>query len=835
MIHKSLKFGFTIGIIIMFIGLSVIPAYGINIEKQKTNFVSNGNILYVGGDGPGNYTSIQNAINNSSDGDTIYVYDESSPYYENLDVDKSITLIGEDKDTTIIDGDKNGDVVKIFSNCVNISGFCIQNSGINLYDAGIAIFSNYNTIKNNNIVHNDEGILFENAKNNNIIDNNISSNDYGVWFSNQSDNNSIVNNSISINQWWGIRLVESDYNILSYNVISDNGNGIDLDKSDNNFLLYNIITENWFGMELSSSNNNTILENSFLNDDLYVYDSYKNIIIDNTVDGKPLIYFEEESDKVIDTLAGQIIIVNCVNITIKNQELSNMVHSIELWGTKSCIITGNTVFNNHFGIVLYYSSNNLIIENNIINNSYGILLDYPEDNNTIINNKITNNDYGISIFNINNPTFISENKFSHNGYGVQLYKTSSTLITNNTFTNDFFGVYILFTSHNNTIYSNNFFNCGDGIFIHLAQDNIIYENILIANEVDGIGIWLLDSYYCLITNNTITDCFISIQLFNSNYNTVADNFFIKGGIAVYYSFYNNITSNFVNEKPIVYLEDISDYTVEDAGQVILVHCINIIIQNQNLSNTFFGVELWETFSCHILNNTLSTNCHSLYLSLSHDNRISGNDILNYKFSGINCYSSLDNTFSDNKIQVENKILKRLILPFKSSFVFKPISKKYYPQRFQELYNQISKNVINDTYYWDINPYNNQEELNSNRSKGLYLFSCDNNIISGNVIQNNQEGIKFADSSNNIIRSNNIKNNDRGIFIDKSNQNTIFQNNFKKNKQHAYFIDCKNSWKENYWNRFRILPKLIFGEINRWDISFPWFNIDWRPAKKPYEI
>ena len=35
---------------------------------------SSGNWLYVGGSGPGNYSVIQDAVDNASDGDTVYVY-----------------------------------------------------------------------------------------------------------------------------------------------------------------------------------------------------------------------------------------------------------------------------------------------------------------------------------------------------------------------------------------------------------------------------------------------------------------------------------------------------------------------------------------------------------------------------------------------------------------------------------------------------------------------------------------------------------------------------------------------------------------------------------------
>jgi len=51
-------------------------------EGDTRLLTTTGSTLYVGGSGPNNYTSIQDAINDASDGDTIYVYDDSSPYHE---------------------------------------------------------------------------------------------------------------------------------------------------------------------------------------------------------------------------------------------------------------------------------------------------------------------------------------------------------------------------------------------------------------------------------------------------------------------------------------------------------------------------------------------------------------------------------------------------------------------------------------------------------------------------------------------------------------------------------------------------------------------------------
>jgi len=128
-----------VAIMILFISVSVIPSTGINVVKQITMPTAKGDTLYVGGNGTGNYTSIQGAIDDASDGDTVFVYDDSSPYYEHVVVDKSINLVGEDRDTTVIDGNGIANVISIIEDNVSISKFTIQNSGTNAYDAGILL------------------------------------------------------------------------------------------------------------------------------------------------------------------------------------------------------------------------------------------------------------------------------------------------------------------------------------------------------------------------------------------------------------------------------------------------------------------------------------------------------------------------------------------------------------------------------------------------------------------------------------------------------------------------------------------------------------------------
>ena len=73
-------------------------------------------------------------------------------------VDKSISLIGEDKNTTVIDGGEIDDVIYISANDVTISGFTIQNSGDegwqNGWDGGIDIRTRNCIVSDNNIMYN---------------------------------------------------------------------------------------------------------------------------------------------------------------------------------------------------------------------------------------------------------------------------------------------------------------------------------------------------------------------------------------------------------------------------------------------------------------------------------------------------------------------------------------------------------------------------------------------------------------------------------------------------------------------------------------------------------
>ncbi len=193
---------------------------------EQPSIIGGGKTLYVGGSGPDNYTTIQNAINDANEGDTVFVYDDSSPYYENVFVIKSINLIGEDKNTTIVDANSIGNVIEVNADNVTISGFTIQHSG-KWPTAGIRVEKNYNytLISNNNIFYNTDGI----------------------WIYDGSSFNNILNNNIRFNKADGITLWDDSLdNIIQGNIISNNGDRGIFSASilRGNKILYNKIFKN---------------------------------------------------------------------------------------------------------------------------------------------------------------------------------------------------------------------------------------------------------------------------------------------------------------------------------------------------------------------------------------------------------------------------------------------------------------------------------------------------------------------------------------------------------------------------------------------------------------
>ena len=214
---------------------------------------------------PDNYATIQGAIDNANSGDTIFV--RKGTYLEHVVIDKSITLIGENRDLTIIDGSKINNVISIEADNVCVNSFTIRKSGIYPYSGIFIDHHTGSTIINNKVTGNYEGISISYSSNNTICDNVISSNSEGICL-HFSSNNLVSNNAIESSAYDGIYLHFSSNNVVSNNLIlRNNFQGISLYFSSNNTICGNTILSNSNGIRLTFSSNNTIYHNNLNNMD----------------------------------------------------------------------------------------------------------------------------------------------------------------------------------------------------------------------------------------------------------------------------------------------------------------------------------------------------------------------------------------------------------------------------------------------------------------------------------------------------------------------------------------------------------------------------------------
>lgn len=193
---------------------------------------SSNKIIYVDDDGGADYNKIQNAIDNSSDGDTIFVY--TGFYKENINISKNITLIGESKGTTIINGCGKQVIKTNYPGECDISNFTIINGSHGFY------IRSYNTnIFNNIIVNNTYGILINDAAHIKIFKNYITAEKWGILVSYYNVNiyNNILDNC-------GIKISGSGHKI-SKNNIKDAEISVSANECQNSIITRNnIINEN---------------------------------------------------------------------------------------------------------------------------------------------------------------------------------------------------------------------------------------------------------------------------------------------------------------------------------------------------------------------------------------------------------------------------------------------------------------------------------------------------------------------------------------------------------------------------------------------------------------
>jgi len=515
-----------------------------------------GTILYVGGNGPGNYTTIQQAIDAASAGDTVYVYDDQAPYREHLIISEAILLQGEDQNTTVIDGNYTGDVITLHADHACITGFTIMNSGddwprsagirIDADDvvlsqltcqhteAGIILTASTGSmITGCTLQYNDVGIILENGSTTNTIaDNTILSSSFEYQIAVVScPNNTIKGNFITNPDDMGIYVYDSPGTRLRNNTLTGCEEGIVFVASNHSELTGNILQDNTvYGICIGSCTGLTIADNTFTHDGLFLYQCHDNTVANNTVNGAQLFYLENAYKQRISTNVGQIILVNCTNLIIEDVTIQDVCIAVQCWGCSNCAITDNVLTKNLCGIYLSGCKNTDVTRNTLNESRWEIFLNMMYlndcDQTTVTDNEFTFTDEFTTIHFTNSNTII----FSHNTlYGVYGHAYNSfgcgyskdITITDNTIESGDIelAACIRATVRGNMLQSG-CIGCDANRVVRILHNDIHPKNS---------GIYLRDNILTTLRENTITNGTLAVSLETCLVTHVIGNSFIDCG------------------------------------------------------------------------------------------------------------------------------------------------------------------------------------------------------------------------------------------------------------------------------------------------------------------
>jgi len=342
----------------------------------SSNASINGDTLYVGGDGPGNYTTIQHAVNMANDGDTVFVY--NGTYVENVLIeDKSITLVGEDKNTTIVvSAGMSEDIIAIIADDVNINGFTVKKGDDDRYTYGISFMNDLQGYRKNisvsdcDLINNDEGIYigdFDNVSVGrcNFIDNDV----HGlsvIGYDKPVMNTSFFhcrfeNNDVSLDGVSHLKIENCDFYLS------------DLEARESDYLeFYNCSMDyRLYTMCWLHSGSNQIFDNcTFTNitrgeSGIDITGYSEKVIIRNCV-------FKNEAEK---GDGRGIFISHVEDVLIQNCTMKDLYVGVVMWS----LIFGFTIENCHFenNIDGFFNhdrlcTHNKFLQNNFINNTYDV-------------------------------------------------------------------------------------------------------------------------------------------------------------------------------------------------------------------------------------------------------------------------------------------------------------------------------------------------------------------------------------------------------------------------------------------------------------------------------
>ncbi len=276
---------------------------------------------------------------------------------------------------------------------------------------------------------------------------------------------------------------------------------LSIEWSSGHTITGNTLTGGVVGIDIIDSPN-CIFRNNNLTDcrlSVRIYPSYhyqNDLDTSNTLNGKPIYYWQNIKDKTVPSDAGYIVLIGCRNIQvtdcspecislvstnnsfITNVHMTGWSDGITLQNCSGVTISNSVLRDLNIAVDLSYSNGNILSGNGLLNNSRCIMLDHA-DTNRFSDNNIADSGYAVSSFqdtvssgniyrsnsftgnsialSLRGNATVDANRFADNDYGIYLSATTGSTITQNTFTNNTYALYFSGSS-DNRIYLNNFLN-----------------------------------------------------------------------------------------------------------------------------------------------------------------------------------------------------------------------------------------------------------------------------------------------------------------------------------------------------------------------------------------
>jgi parallel beta-helix repeat protein len=309
---------------------------------------------------------------------------------------------------------------------------------------------------------------------------------------------SISSSNISSNDVDGIAIYSSTNVTLTANTVSANGRyGVLLDHSSNVSLGANVISRNEdVGILFASSTGIDLSGNILLSDGVLLsgttgpHFASHTIVSDNSVNGRPLLYYKDCTDLVLNDIpVGQVLLANCTRANIANLEISDTdqaiqvaygndialmanrisdtLYGIGVWSSTRLSLMGNTLQSTLCGIALAFSSNATLSANVVSDARYYGLAIHQSSNVSLIGNAMNSTSWhGITLTSSKNVSVAANNISFSSGNGIRSEASTNVSMYNNSLYNNINEAILLWGSRDISVHHNNILN---DIYHHPTQ------------------------------------------------------------------------------------------------------------------------------------------------------------------------------------------------------------------------------------------------------------------------------------------------------------------------------------------------------------------------------